>query len=256
MTRKNTTRELQVVELLKSIETGHSAPLAVINSQKYIQHNLGVADGLAGFGALLQRLPRGSARVNTVREDGDFVVAHSEYDFFGPKIGFDIFRFEHGRIVEHWDNLEETPPTPNPSGHTMIDGPTEPIDLEQTKANKNLVGTFVDDVLVRGMMVKLGGYFEGDRYTQHNPRIGDGLSGLAAAQDAMAKQGITMKYDRIHRVLGKGSFVLVVSEGSLAAAHAAFYDLFRVESGRITEHWDTIEAIPPREHWKNDNGKF
>ncbi|MCY1041606.1 nuclear transport factor 2 family protein [Corallococcus sp. bb12-1] len=67
------------------------------------QHNLGAADGLAGFGALLQALPKGSARVNTMRvfQDGDFVFAHTDYDFFGPKIGFDLFRFEDGKIVEH-----------------------------------------------------------------------------------------------------------------------------------------------------------
>ena len=34
---------------------------------------------------------------------------HTDYNFFGPKIGFDIFRFEDGKIVEHWDNLQETP---------------------------------------------------------------------------------------------------------------------------------------------------
>ncbi len=38
--------------------------------------------------------------------DGDFVVAQSEYDFFGPKVGFDVFRFEGGEIVEHWDAQE------------------------------------------------------------------------------------------------------------------------------------------------------
>ncbi|HEX7829345.1 MAG TPA: nuclear transport factor 2 family protein, partial [Thermoanaerobaculia bacterium] len=105
-----TNREQQVVDLLKAIETGATKPVAVINPNKYIQHNLGAADGLAGFGALLQALPKGSARVNTVRvfEDGDFVFAHTDYDFFGPKTGFDIFRFEGGQIVEHWDNLQET----------------------------------------------------------------------------------------------------------------------------------------------------
>jgi hypothetical protein len=29
-----------------------------------------------------------------------------------------------------------------------------------------------------------------------------------------------------------------------------------VEKGRIAEHWDTIEAIPPQSEWKNPNGKF
>lgn len=97
----------QVVDLLKSIETGERGPAAIINPNKYIQHNLAVADGLAGFGAVLQALPKGSAKANTVRvfQDGPFVFAHTDYNFFGPKIGFDIFRFEDGKLVEHWDNL-------------------------------------------------------------------------------------------------------------------------------------------------------
>ncbi|PQJ80137.1 hypothetical protein [Polaribacter porphyrae] len=40
----------KVKELLKSIETGEKEPIAYINTGKYIQHNLGVADGLPGFG--------------------------------------------------------------------------------------------------------------------------------------------------------------------------------------------------------------
>ncbi len=72
----------------------------------------------------------------------------------------------------------------------------------------------------------------------------------------MTAKGITMKYDRIHKVLGEGNFVLVVSEGSFAGAATSFYDLLRVENGKIAEHWDTIEAIPDRSAWKNDNGKF
>ena len=140
----------QVVALLKSIETGEAAPVAVVNPAKYIQHNLAVGDGLAGFGAVLQALPKGSAKVNTVRvfQDGEFVFAHTEYNFFGPKIGFDIFRFEGGKIVEHWDNLQETPAKPNPSGRTMIDGPAVAADLDKTAANKKLVAAFVDDILV------------------------------------------------------------------------------------------------------------
>ncbi|MGH6907612.1 MAG: nuclear transport factor 2 family protein [Aestuariivirga sp.] len=245
------------MDLLKAIETGAGEPVAVINPDKYIQHNLGAADGLAGFGALLQALPKGSARVNTVRvfQDGDFVFTHTDYDFFGPKIGFDIFRFEDGKIVEHWDNLQVTA-GPNPSGHTMIDGPAEATGLEDTEANKALVRAFIDDILVNGRMEKLTGYFDGDAYVQHNPQIADGLSGLGKALEAMAKAGITMKYDRIHQVLGEGNFVLTVSEGTLGGKPTSFYDLFRVENGKIAEHWDTIETIPAQDQWKNANGKF
>lgn len=247
----------KVVSLLSAIETGATEPVGYINPNNYIQHNLGVADGLAGFGALLQALPPNSAKVNTVRvfQDGDFVFTHTDYNFFGPKIGFDIFRFEDGKIVEHWDNLQETA-KPNPGGHTMIDGSTQVKDLDKTEANKTLVQNFVNDILVNGKMEKLQGYYDGDNYTQHNPLIGDGLSGLGKALGEWAKQGITMKYDTVHKVLGEGNFVLVVSEGHLAGKHSSFYDLFRVENGKIAEHWDTIEEIPTKENWKNNNGKF
>src|SRR5258708_22450912 len=130
-------RQQQVVAVLKAIETGAAEPLAIISPDKYTQHNIAAADGLAGLRVLLAALPEGSAHVSTVRvfEDGDYVFAHTDYNFFGPKVGFDIFRFENGKIVEHWDNLQETA-RPNPSGHGMIDGPTEPRDQDKTYANK------------------------------------------------------------------------------------------------------------------------
>jgi predicted SnoaL-like aldol condensation-catalyzing enzyme len=252
------TNPKQIVSaLLKSIETGDAAPIASINPSNYRQHNLSAADGLAGFGALMQLLPPGSARVQTARifQDGEYVFAHTDYNFFGPKIGLDIFRFEQGLIVEHWDNLQETA-GPNPSGHSMIDGPATATDLNKTAENKALVQQFVEDILVHGKLEKLSSYIDGDNYTQHNPQIADGLSGLGAALQAMAANGITMEYHEIHRVLGEGNFVLVVSEGRFAGQHTAFYDLFRVEQGKIVEHWDTIETIPARADWKNDNGKF
>lgn len=248
----------RVIALLKSIETGDTAPIAYINPAHYKQHNLSAADGLAGFGALMQALPKGSAKVRTVRafQDGDYVVAHSEYNFFGPKIGFDVFRFENGLIVEHWDNLQETPAQPNPSGHTMLDGPNTITDLDKTAANKALARSFVDDILVNGRMDKLQGYYDGDHYVQHNPQIGDGLSGLGQALGEWAKQGITMKYDKTHLVLGSGNFVLTASEGTLAGKPTVFYDLFRIDNGKIAEHWDTIETVPAKTEWKNQNGKF
>ena len=46
------------------------------------------------------------------------------------------------------------------------------------------------------------------------------------------------------------------TQGEFAGKHVAFYDLFRVQNGKIAEHWDTIEAIPAKADWKNTNGKF
>jgi predicted SnoaL-like aldol condensation-catalyzing enzyme len=252
-----TDQKQQVVELLKSLETGDSKPLAYINPDKYIQHNLAVADGLAGVKALFQSLPRGSTKVHVVRvfQDGDFVFAHVDYNFFGPKVGFDIFRFENGKIVEHWDNLQEAATSPSPSGHTMIDGPTAASDLDKTEANKALMRAYMDDLL-QGDKEKFPGYFNGNNYIQHNPWVADNLTGLFAGLQSLAKRGLVVKYERVHMVLGEGNFVLVVSEGSFGNRLTSYYDLYRIQNGKIAEHWDTLEPIPSRAEWKNQNGKF
>jgi predicted SnoaL-like aldol condensation-catalyzing enzyme len=251
-------QKAQVIALIKSIETGDAGPVAYINRSQYTQHNLAVGDGLAGFGAVLHALPKGSARANTVRvfQDGPFVFTHTEYNFFGPKIGFDIFRFENGKIVEHWDNLQDTPTQPNPSGRSMIDGPTVATDLDKTEANKALVKAFVDDVFVNGREDKRASYFDGDNYIQHNRRVPDGLSSLTSMMATMAKAGVRMTFTKVHKILGEGNFVLTVSEGEFGGKHVAFYDLYRVQAGKIAEHWDTMQEIPAKADWKNTNGKF
>ena len=65
-----------------------------------------------------------------------------------------------------------------------------------------------------------------------------------------------MAYTENHMILGEGNFVLSVSEGQFLGKHVAFYDLFRIENGKIVEHWDTIEEIPAKDKWMNSNGKF
>jgi predicted SnoaL-like aldol condensation-catalyzing enzyme len=247
----------QVVALLDSIQSGDPGPVAVINPDKLIQHNLDEADGIAGFGEVLAKLPKGSARVHVVRAfaDHDCVFTHTEYDFFGPKIGFDVFRFENGKIVEHWDNLQVTPSAPNPSGRSMTDGTTKLVDAGKTEKNKQLVASFLDEVIIQGHGDKLPDYMSAD-LLQHNPLEADGIEGLGAFLQALAEAGTPLKFDKVHHVYGEGNFVLSASEGSFKGEHSAFYDLFRVEADKIVEHWDTIQTIPPESEWKNTNGKF
>lgn len=244
--------------LMKSVETGDQEPIGYVDAETYTQHNLSIADGLDGFAKTLEQLPADSTSIDTVRlfRDGEYIFAHNDWNFFGPKIGFDILRAEDGKFVEHWDNLQETPDSPNPSGHTMLDGATEVTDLEKTEENKELVENFVTDILVNGRIEKLEEYIDGDTYIQHNPEIADGLSGLREWFEGIEEAGITMEYDEIHMVLAEGNFVLTVSEGEFGGDHTAFYDLFRVEDEKVVEHWDVIEEIPPRDEWANDNGKF
>ncbi len=250
-------RKDQIRALLKAIETGDEAAVAVVDQDKYIQHNPQTHEGSEGLAALFKRLSKTSPRVNIVRafSDGDYVFGHTEYDFSTRRIGFEVFRFEDDRAVEHWDNIQGRQ-GPNPSGHTMVDGPTEAADLDRTEANRDAVRCFVEDVLIKRQHEKLDHYISDAHFTQHNPQMADGLPALRAALEATSGESPTIDYKRNHRVLAEGDFVLCVSEGALSGVHSSFYDLFRLSDGKIVEHWDTIEKIPPISEWKNDNGKF
>ena len=181
----NSERKQRICTLLKGIEKGDPASVEVINPDKYIQHNPQTHEGRDGLAALFKRLSKSSPRVNIVRvfSDGDFVFAHTEYDFSTRRIGFEVFRFEGDQTVEHWDNIQPRR-GPNPSAHSMVDGPAEVTDLAQTDLNRALVRSFVEAVLIDRQLDKLEGFIDGERFTQHNPELEDGLSSLRAALEA------------------------------------------------------------------------
>ena len=248
----------QICSLLKSIETGDPASISVVNEAKYIQHNPQTHEGNEGLAELFKRLSKTSPRVNIVRafEDGDFVFAHTEYDFSSRNVGFEIFRFEDGQAVEHWDNIQRRQ-APNISGNSMVDGETEVTDHEITEGNRTLTQSFVEDVLINGCIEKIGHYISSERYIEHSPRFGNDLGKLSAALSAFSTDNsISINYVRSHRFLAEGNFVLSVCEGHANQVESSFFDLYRLNGGKIVEHWDTTEAIPSRDQWKNNNGKF
>jgi predicted SnoaL-like aldol condensation-catalyzing enzyme len=252
---------LKAMAVLGSLQSGDATPiLTYINANNYTEHILDVPSGREYVNELINALPElkkngTSVDIKRIIEDGDYVAIHSDLKFFGDKVGFTLFRFENGKIVEHWDNTQQRP-TSTISGRSMTDGPTEIKDLDKTQANRRFVQDYVQDVLRDGKVDKITYYISTETYNQHNPGVGDGLDGLSKALESMAKQGMPMEYHTLHKVIGEGNFVLTLSEGQFAGKHVAFYDLFRVESGKIVEHWDVIQDIPPKEGCKNQNGKF
>ncbi len=261
----NRPNHLKTREIQKSLETREKFPISYFDSRKYIQHNVALEDGLGPILALMDALPVGSTKVTPVRsfEDGDFSVAHLDYVLgdWGPMTGFEIHRWENDRIVEHWDNLQTTPATPNPAGHTMIDGETEVVDIERTEHNKVLVRDYFERVLIGGELAKLEDYHCGSSLIQHSPDLADGTHAMLAYLSAVPDGKPGPIYKTLHMLLGQGNMVLAVSEGELLQADGssvptAFYDLYRVSDGFVVEHWDVLQTIPPRAEWKNDNGKF
>lgn len=228
--------------------------------EDYIQHNPHVPTGLAPALGFLPVLKEAGTRYQTHRllQDGDFIIMHNTYDnaeAFGAKqvVTFDIWRMQDGQVAEHWDAItpmvEQTA-----SGRSQVDGPTEIKELDKTQANKALVTNFMQDVLFGKAPEKITDYISDKQYDQHNPMVKDGLAGLNEALSYLASQNNLFEYHKIHRIFGEGNFVLTQSEGRWNGKPQAFYDLFRVEEGKIVEHWDVIQEIPSE--MAHANGMF
>lgn len=255
------TNKEKALALIGTFETGEAEKAKELLAEGYIQHNLAYGTGADAFVGAVKYLASAPTKttVNNIRvfEDGDKVFLQTVYNFAGAgeQVAFDIFRFDSdGKIAEHWDNLAEKAEV-NPSGHTQIDGTLEKKDVDKEETRKVAEG-FVGDVLRGENPDMLTSYFDGDKYIQHNTAIADGLSGLGAALEAMAKQGIQMIYNKTHFVLADGDYALAVSEGTYGGNPTSYYDLFRIENGKIAEHWDVMETIADEATWKNQNGKF
>lgn len=255
------TNKEKALALIGTFATGDAAKAKELLAEGYIQHNLAYGTGAGAFVGAVEYLASApiKTRVNNIRafEDGDKVFLQTVYNFAGAgeQVAFDIFRFDSdGKIAEHWDNLA-TKAEPNPSGHTQIDGTLEKKDVDKEETRK-IVADFVGDVLRGENPDKLTSYFDGDNYIQHNISIADGLSGLGSALAALAEQGIEMIYNKTHFVLADGDYALAVSEGTFGGVATSFYDLFRVNNGKIAEHWDVMETIADKKDWQNQNGKF
>ena len=230
-------------------------------AESFIQHDPNLADGLAGmrsFAAEVASSPATDITIYRTLVDGDFVLLHSRYEgvgrYAGPAIAFDLFRFKDGKIAEHWGGQESVAP-PNLSGRTQVDGPTEVLDREKTEANRTLVRTYRETVMVSLRFDRIEEFIEGAHYAQHASKIGDGIAQLRDRIASVAKEGGQLHLTP-RRFVAEGNFVLVLSDGDLPSGPTALYDLFRVENGKIVEHWDVLTPIPPRDQWKNPNGPF
>ncbi|HEV7710210.1 MAG TPA: nuclear transport factor 2 family protein [Asanoa sp.] len=234
---------------------GEKDPSAVDRwvSPSYVQHSSKSADGPDGLRDLIRSLPDGFRYdMHRVIADGDLVALHGTYHGWGPDplVAFDVFRVADGKRVEHWDAL--TPMVPKTvSGRSQTDGPTEVTGLGLTEANRDLVVGFIETVFRDGRVDAIGHYISTDEYLQHSPGIGDGLDGLSAALEKLRG---TIAYDKLHLVVAEGDFVLTAGEGSFGGKPTAFYDLYRVENGKIVEHWDATPEI--RNDLPHANGAF
>ncbi len=97
--------------------------------------------------------------------------------------------------------------------------------------------------------------FIGKRYVQHNPNIADGPAGLKAFLGVFKEKFPKLRGD-IKQVFADGDFVIVHVHGVRVPGErgSAIVDIFKLEDGKIVEHWDVLQPIP--ETAANSNGMF
>merc|ERR1711966_519038 len=132
----------------------------------------------------------------------------------------------------------------------MFDGPTEATDLDKTEENKALVAKFTFNVLQCGR-VDLVPEFVADSYIQHDPAFANGRTALVEHLDALNEAGCKY-YNSQHLLVGCGNFVLVGGEAPMDAFNSAsppagVWDMYRVDAGKLAEHWTIREQLIPEE---------
>ena len=231
-TVSNTEKATSVLTALQTQNT--EAFTNYVSATNYTQHNLGFPDGRQPLIEAINAGQLAGTTVDIIRtfEEGDMVVLQSKYFLFGHnQVGFDVFRFENGLIVEHWDNLQalSSPETDAVNGNTQLNGTTTTANSTETAASKTLVTNMVNNVLIAGQWSNRVNYFAGT-YIQHSPGIPNGTDWMAGFAEG------TPFFKSLKNVYASGNFVLTMSEGypnAETGLSTAYFDLFRVENGKI-----------------------
>ena len=236
--------------------------------EKYIQHNPHVQDGPEHFLRFVQyrhdNYPEGRNNVMLTIADGDKVMLHVHSVLTPGEPGrnlVDTFRVEDGKVIEHWDVIEDVEvlkfPPINDNGLFNQIGDDILTDLDKTEENRALVTAFYEAYGLEKDAEKCAQYL-GETYIQHNPHVQDGPEHFLKF----------VNFRRKNYPEAKNMIKLTVAQGNLVGFHVHsvltpgepgrnLVDIFRIENGKIVEHWDTIQDIevlkfPPI----NDNGLY
>ena len=226
---------------------------------RYIQHSTGVGNGKEGFIAFFEsfvaRNPKREIDIVRAFDDGRYVFVHAYQrlnDGAAEWVTMDMFDTDaEGRAIEHWDCIVPFR-GPNPSGRTQVDGATEITDLDRTEANEATVRAMIRDLLMAGGDATKAADYVVEEYRQHNPEVPDGLAPFVALLTAPDRP---LFYDEIVLCIARGNFVATLCKAHFGEQPYAQMDLYRLEDGKIVEHWDAAEPVPAPEDVVNA-GKF
>jgi predicted SnoaL-like aldol condensation-catalyzing enzyme len=111
-------------------------------------------------------------------------------------------------------------------------------------ANKKLVYDFWREVFVGRDMSKAEQYLA-ESYIQHNPNVPTGRASFVAFFGRKPKEPARPAIDDLVAILGDGNLVTLAFRRELpdpakpgATYTSTWFDMFRIEGGKIAEHWD------------------
>lgn len=227
--------------------------IAKYSGDRYTQHSTGVKDGQEGFIEFFEdftkRNPVRDIKIIRSWEDGQYVFCQVYQNINNGEaewVTTDFFDTDsNDKIIEHWDVISAYADS-TPSGHTTLDGPTEITDLDKTEENKELVRNLIQNALMPGGdPTKLADYISKEQYIQHNKDVPDGFDTLYKLANTPNRP---LNYEEIVLVVGQGNFVATLCKANWNDENIdqdyAQVDIFRIENGKVVEHWDNVEPVP------------
>ncbi|APW36342.1 hypothetical protein RD110_03205 [Rhodoferax koreense] len=109
-------------------------------------------------------------------------------------------------------------------------------------ANKRLVLQAAQELFGNLDLTALDRYW-GDSYIQHNPLYPDGKEQIRALIQGAIDSGVPTKAE-VKRVVAEGDLVWIHAKSFFFGKELATVEIFRVENGKIVEHWDVIQEVP------------
>lgn len=140
---------------------------------------------------------------------------------------------------------------------TQIDSLTAKIQLvadaqKQIDTNKKMVADFYQELFGDKDINSIDKYI-GDIYIQHNPAVADGKMALKEAAAQWFKGTPKEKID-IQHLSSEGDFVYIHTKSKRGTVTFSIIDIFRLENGKIVEHWDVGQEVPEKS--ANDHPMF
>jgi predicted SnoaL-like aldol condensation-catalyzing enzyme len=209
----------------------------------YIQHNQALANGVESLREFkMANVPGAETTILRCFADKDMVFFQEKVQALMPQAldFWDLYRLEEGKIVEHWDTYQISSGAHPATGHTLFDGPTESSSPELTEVTRAFILKLVNNVFVCRKTEELGLYVS-PNVIQHAPGVEDGVESWM--KHLKVSQWFTgdIQYDVVRRLVVEGNFAVSCSQGTVGNEPHHFWDMWRVENGKVAEHWNATK---------------